>query len=69
MVMSQYAKNEEFIIQALPNSLICLAMTWFVHFDETKISLWKDPANLTLYKFNIKIPPDRFDLQKESIKL
>lgn len=69
IAMSQYANNEKLLIQTFLNSLTGPAAIWFIQLEKTKINSWEDLANafITQYKFNIEVPPDRFDLQKESI--
>lgn len=52
------------------SSFVRNCWTSFTHLDKTKISSWEDLVNafISQYKFNIEVSPDRFDLQKESIK-
>lgn len=63
---SWYAKNDMLLIQTFLNSLIGLATTWFADLDKTKISSCERSFQCfhNSYKFNIKLPPDRFNLKE-----
>lgn len=70
IMMSQYAKKEKLLIQIFPNSLKGPAATWFVQLDKADIHSWEDLANafMSHFKFNVEMPVDWFDLQKEGMK-
>lgn len=67
--MSQYKENDKFLIEIFPSSLTDPTGAWFVILINQIISCEVlINAFLIDHKFNSKISPDQFDLQKESIK-
>ncbi|XP_017423680.1 uncharacterized protein LOC108332894 [Vigna angularis] len=63
--MTAYAHDEKLLIHIFQESLIGVALTWYMRLETTHIYSWKDlvDAFLRQYEYNKDLTPDRIQLQ------
>ncbi|XP_017408518.2 uncharacterized protein LOC108321311 [Vigna angularis] len=63
--MAAYAHDEKLLIHIFQESLIGVALTWYMRLETTHIYSWKDlvDAFLRQYEYNKDLTPDRIQLQ------
>ena len=59
-----WSKDERFLISFFHESLVGPALEWYIQLDHSKISCWRDLADLFMgqYQFNLEVAPTREQL-------
>ena len=63
--MAAHAYYEKLLIHFFQDSLVGVALNWYMHLEPTYIRSWKDLVDAfpKQYKYNIDMAPDRIQLQ------